>query len=59
MWIESDGEPEDDPCITKVVIAPNKHAALDSARLLVRDENPEVQSAKELSVVSPTNFQLK
>lgn len=46
MWIESDGEPEDDPCISKVVVAPNKHAALDWARLLVRDENPEVNHLK-------------
>jgi hypothetical protein len=46
MWIESDGEPEDDPCLTKVVVAQNKHAALEAARLFVRDENPEVNYAR-------------
>ena len=46
MWVESDGEPEDDPCFTKLVVAPDKHSALDAARLLVRDENPEVNYQK-------------
>jgi hypothetical protein len=46
IWIESGGEPEDDPCIRKVVVAPNKHTALDSAQLLVRDENPELNHLK-------------
>ncbi len=41
MWVESDGEPEDDPEVTKIVETSDKHSALDAARFLVRDENPE------------------
>lgn len=46
MWVESDGEPEDDPLVTKAVDAPDKHSALDTARILVRDENPELNYMK-------------
>lgn len=46
MWVESGGEPEDDPCITKIVDASDKHCALDAARAKVRDENPEVNYQK-------------
>ena len=42
MWIESGGEPEEDPSIQKIVDAIDKHAALDFARSMVRDENPEL-----------------
>ena len=46
MWVESDGEPEDDPKVTKIVEASDKHAALEVARILVRDENPELNYRK-------------
>ncbi len=46
MWIESDGEPEDDPQIIKTVEATDKHAALDAARIMVRDENPDLNHRK-------------
>lgn len=46
MWVESGGEPEDDPSVTKVVSASDKHDALDLARLKVRDENPELNYSK-------------
>lgn len=46
MWVESDGEPEDDPLVTKAVDAPDKHSALDTARIRVRDENPELNYMK-------------
>jgi len=46
MWVESNGEPEDDPKITKTVSASDKHVALDAARLRVRDENPELNYRK-------------
>lgn len=41
MWIESGGEPEDDPCVSKIVEAADKQSALDTARKWVRDENPQ------------------
>ena len=46
VWIESDGEPEDDPRVSKVVEVQYKHAALDIARNKVRDENPELNHRK-------------
>ena len=46
VWIEAGGEPEDDPHVSKIVEASDKHAALDAARLKVRDENPELNYRK-------------
>jgi hypothetical protein len=46
MWIEAGGEPEDDPHVSKIVTASDKHAALDKARLKVRDENPKLNYRK-------------
>jgi len=46
MYVEANGEPEDDPVIEKIVEASNKHAALDLAKKRVRDENPEFNYIK-------------
>lgn len=46
MHIESDGEPEDDPVVEKIVASSDKHAALDLARKRVRDENPDLNYIK-------------
>ena len=46
MWVESGREPEDDPKVSKFVSAADKHAALEMARILVRDENPELNYRK-------------
>ena len=46
MWVESGGEPEDDPTVQKVVNASDKHAALDAARAKVRDENAGLDHRK-------------
>lgn len=46
MTIEADGPTEDDPEITKVVMASTPEGALSNARDLVRTENPELNHMK-------------
>ena len=46
LVIESDGEAEDDPKVTKIVTAQDKDEALTKARELVREKNPELNDLK-------------
>jgi len=40
LVVDSGGDPENDEMIVKVVSASDKHAAVDTARTLVRHEEP-------------------
>jgi hypothetical protein len=46
VWIEAGGEPEDDPRVTAIVGAPDKHRAVEKAREFVRDNRKELNPMK-------------
>ena len=46
MKVEESGKTEDDPEVEKIVEALNKDEALEKAKALVREQNPELNHLK-------------